>query len=368
MMRIIFSLLFVCLLLPEAVMAQFHTLKYPESSNFVQETQRLGVTDITITYHSPRTRGRDVWNNPGIIPPNGNPIAWRAGANMNTTISFSTDVMIEGKALAAGEYGFHVIPKNGKYTLLFAHNSQQWGSYYLDVEKDVTLQVEVEDTTCSFSEKLDYEFYHDGEDAMIIGLEWGDKRLPFRVSVDLNKVVVASFREELRGQNTYRWEAWDDAASWCLNHNTNLEEALTWAERSVSGGYNGFGANQNFTNMTTQARLLQKLGKTEKLDEVLAEMESLNYSSYEANGFTIFLLQSEKYQEAMDFCEAALDKEEIWFFKLNKGLCHYFLGDTKAALKGIKAMKDEAPAQFHGRIDEILVEVEEGRYKLPPAR
>lgn len=33
---------------------------------------------------------------------------WRAGANESTTIDFSTDVLIEGKALPAGKYGFFI--------------------------------------------------------------------------------------------------------------------------------------------------------------------------------------------------------------------------------------------------------------------
>jgi hypothetical protein len=37
---------------------------------------------------------------------------WRAGANENTTISFSHDVKVEGKELAAGTYGFFIILEN----------------------------------------------------------------------------------------------------------------------------------------------------------------------------------------------------------------------------------------------------------------
>lgn len=198
-------LTFLLMLFAFSSFAQFHTLNIPQSSPKITETQKLGVTDITINYSSPALRGRDVWSNPNIIPQNGNPYAWRAGANMGTTIEFSTDVKIEGQLLKAGIYGFHIIPKNDKYTLLFAHNYNQWGSYYLDQEKDVTLKVTVNPESCAKSEQLDYEFLNRTENSLVIGLEWGKKRIPFKVEVDLNTTVVESLRSELRGINTYHW-------------------------------------------------------------------------------------------------------------------------------------------------------------------
>ncbi|WP_020538895.1 DUF2911 domain-containing protein [Lewinella cohaerens] len=365
-MRTVVLVLFSLMLTYSTLYGQFHTLKIPQASNYVVEMQRLAVTDITVTYHSPTVRDRDVWNDPGIIPQNGDPIAWRAGANMNTTIEFSTDVLIEGQPLAAGVYGFHVIPHDDQFRLLFAHNSQQWGSYYLDVDQDVSLQVEVNAVDCAFSEKLDYEFYPVSENEMILGLEWADKRIPFSVSVDLEKTVLASFRKELRGINTYRWEAWNDAANWCLNHDTNLEEALEWAERSINGGYYGFAANKNSTNLTTKARLNHKLGQDEALELTIGEVQNIEYTAYEANSFSRFLLDIEQYKQAKSFCETALEKfPNTWFIQLNLGISDYFLGDTASALLTIKDAKVVAPERFHNRIEEIVEEMTNGEYKLP---
>lgn len=345
--------------------AQFHTLRIPQPSNFVQETQQLAVTDITITYHSPAVRGRDVWND-GTIPMNGDPIPWRAGANMNTTMTFSTDVAINGQVLAAGTYGFHVIPRGESYTLLFAHNHNQWGSYYLDIEEDVTLRLDVQAEECAFSEKLDYEFLSTGEEAMIIGLEWADRRLPFTVSVDLNETVVNSFRSELRGINTYHWQAWNDAARWCLNHNTNLEEALSWANRSIEGGYNGFAADKNITNLSTKVELLNRLGRTAEIDPAVDEMMALSLTAYETNNLSRLLLNMGRYQDAADACSKALTKEpNTWFLQLNQGIAHYFLSDNKQALALVKQAQENGPDRFQERLKEIEGEIANGSYKLP---
>jgi tetratricopeptide (TPR) repeat protein len=345
---------------------QFHTLDIPQASPMVKESQKLGVTDITINYSSPALRGRDVWNNPNIIPQEGNPYAWRAGANMGTTIEFSTDVKIGGQQLKAGKYGFHIIPKNNTYTLLFAHNHDQWGSYYLDQDNDVSLKITVNPESCAKSEQLDYEFLNRTENSLTIGLEWGEKRIPFKVEVDLNKTVVESLRSELRGINTYHWQAWNDAAQWCLNHNTNLEEALAWVNRSINGGYGGFAADKNLSNMSTKIRLLKKLNKTEDVKSAIAEAKEMNATAYEANNFSRFLIQNAYYQEAVDYCSVSLkENPNTWFLELNRGISQYFLNNKKAALKDVKKALKTTPEQYQSRLSEIINEIKMGTYKLP---
>ncbi|CAM1347375.1 DUF2911 domain-containing protein [Tenacibaculum crassostreae] len=363
-MKKLFAVLFSAFLM-QNLMAQFHTLNIPQSSPEVQETQKLGVTTITINYSSPSVKGRDVWNNSNIIPQNGNPIAWRAGANMNTTITFSTDVLVEGQVLKAGTYGFHVIPKGNTYTLLFAHNNNQWGSYYLDLDKDITLSVEVTSVESPFSEQMDFEFLDRTENSLVIGLEWDKRRLPFKVEVDLNKTTVESFRSELRGINTYHWQAWNDAANWCLTHNTNLEEALEWANRSINGGYGGFAADKNLRNLGTKIRLLKKLNKTTELEATKTEAKNLYATANEANGFGVFLMRNGFYQDAYAYNKEKFQQyPDAWFLQLNRGLSQYFLGNKKAAIKDIKKVMKSAPKQFHNRLKEIINEVESGKYSL----
>lgn len=284
---------------------------------------------------------------------------------MNTTITFSTDVLIEGQALKAGTYGFHVIPKGDTYTLLFAHNNNQWGSYYLDQDKDITLSVDVTSVESPFSEQMDFEFLDRTENSLVLGLEWDKRRLPFKVEVDLNKTTVESFRSELRGINTYHWQAWNDAANWCLTHDTNLEEALEWANRSINGGYGGFAADKNLRNLGTKIRLLKKLNKAIELEATKTEAKNLYVTANEANGFGIFLMRNGFYQDAYTYNKEKFQQyPDAWFLQLNRGLSQYFLGNTKAAVKDIKKVMESAPKQFHNRLKEIVNEVESGTYSL----
>ncbi len=344
--------------------AQFHTLKMPQASVDVTETQQLGVTEITIDYSSPRVNGRDVWNNPNIIPQNADPIAWRAGANMNTTISFSTDVNINGSALPAGKYGFHIVPENEKYTLVFAHANDLWGSYYLDMDRDVALKVVVQSEACAFSEKLDYEFIYQSDSSVVIGLEWAEQRIPFTVSVDLNGTVLTSLRSELRGINTYRWQAWNDAANWCLNRNVNLEEALEWADRSIDGGFGGFGGDRNINNMLTKGRLELALDKPEAANTI-DEMMALEYSAYEANSVFRWLIGQKLNEQSLEFITQANKKHpDTWYLKLNYGVALYLNGKQKSGISQLDKVMSEIPDPYKERVTEIRTEMENGTYQV----
>lgn len=346
--------------------AQFHTLTLPQASPKVTETQQLGVTNITLNYSSPRLNGRDVWNMPSVIPQKGDPIPWRAGANMATTIEFNTDVLIEGNALKKGIYGIHIVPNANNFTIYFAHAYDQWGSYYVDLEKDISLKVNVNAKSCATSEQLDFKFINRSENSLTLALEWGEKQIPIEIAVDLNNTVVNSLRNELRGINTYHWQAWHDAAMWCLEHNTNLEEALTWAERSINGGYNGFAANKNVTNVSTHLRLLKKLNKTNTYNESLNSAMELQVDAYEANNFSIFLLRMGEYEKSKIYLNNKIKEyPNQWSLILNRGIANYYLNANKKAVNDVESIIDKAPSQYHNRLQEIISEFKSKTYNLP---
>src|SRR5260370_28204915 len=111
--------------------SQATELNIPRASQRGTVSQRIGLTDITITYHRPAAGGREIW---GKTVPYGK--VWRAGANENTTITFSDDVSVEGKSLAAGTYGLHAIPDKDQWTIIFSKNSTSWGSFSYDEKED----------------------------------------------------------------------------------------------------------------------------------------------------------------------------------------------------------------------------------------
>lgn len=90
-----------------------------------------GVT-ITIDYSAPSVKGRTIW---GGLEPYGK--VWRAGANENTTVSFDKNVIINGKDLPAGKYGFFIIPnEKGDWIVIFNKKNDAWGAFSYKQDED----------------------------------------------------------------------------------------------------------------------------------------------------------------------------------------------------------------------------------------
>ena len=56
---------------------------------------------------------------------------------ITTTFTFSDEVTIQGKAIPAGTYGFHIIPNEEQWILIFTSNATSWGSFAYNPEEDV---------------------------------------------------------------------------------------------------------------------------------------------------------------------------------------------------------------------------------------
>lgn len=351
-----FSMIMCGLLFGWSVAAQFHTLKLPKASPEVKEMQQLGITEVAIHYHSPAVKGRQIWGS--VVPMNGSPIPWRVGANMNTRISFSTEVKINGNNLAAGSYGLHAIPKEDDWTLIFASNDNLWGSYYLDMEKDVALEIEVTPMDSEFSEQLDFEFRNRTDSSMTVAIEWEKLSIPFQIEVDLKSTVLASLRYELRGINTYHWQAWNDAARWCLDNNINLEEALVWVNRSIEGGYGGFAAQKTFGNLRTKADLLWKMGQQDESKRIYEEaIELLNDPGDAYESGTSLFRSGRKDLSAQLLRQASKKFDDAWYVHMAYGKVLYWTGNSRPATKAMNLALESTPDQtkvyIRGLIDNI---------------
>ena len=139
--------------------------------------QMIGFTEAKIDYNRPGVKGRTIWGE--LVPYNK---VWRAGANEATTISFSSDVMIEGKSLPSGTYSFFVIPAKDEWTLIFNKVSEQWGAFEYNEAEDA-LRITVKPKTNGFQEWLTFSFTKTGDKAAIVNLEWEKLKVPFKVEV-----------------------------------------------------------------------------------------------------------------------------------------------------------------------------------------
>lgn len=310
--------------------------------------ERIGLTDVTIHYDRPGVRGREgkIWgelvpvgfNNLGFGSAKASP--WRAGANENTTITFSTDVKVENNDLPAGTYGLFMAYDPNETTVIFSKNSTSWGSYYYD-DKEDALRIRVKPVKLDQArEWLKYEFTNQTDSTATVQLEWEKLSIPFTIQTDVTANQIASFRRELRSDKGFNWLGWNQAAQWCAMHKVNLDEALLWADSATS---QTFGGNTQFVTYATKAQILSLLGRD---DEAIALIkDNMQYASMqEIHQYARQMIAAKKTKEAFDLFKANYSKYPKQFTTL-MGMARGYsaLGDYKTALKFAQQAQPLAP-------------------------
>ncbi len=309
-------------------------LPTPQVSPKASISQTIGITDVTITYHRPGVKGRVIWG--GLVPYGK---IWRVGANENTTISFNDPVKVEGNDLAAGTYGVHMIPTEAQWTIIFSKNFTSWGSFFYKESEDA-LRITVTPQPAEFQEWMGFQFDELTNSSAVASLRWEKLKVPFRIDVDTKGVVLAHARDAyLRGPGSFSWQGYNTVASYCLRNNTDLDEALTWADQSIS-------MNENPTNLATKAGLLGKLGKTAEADAVRERALKVAVTENDVNTVAYMYLTANKTKEAIDlFKKNVKAHPESW--RVYDGLAQAYEknADTRNAVenyrKALSMVKDD---------------------------
>ena len=227
-------------------------LNLPDVSQAAEVKQRIALTDITVNYHRPLVNGRKIW---GSVVPYGK--VWRAGANENTTIEFSDSVWVEGKPLAKGTYGLHMIPNQDSWTVIFSKTNTGWGSYSYKQDEDA-LRVDVKPKPLAEQkEALEFEFEDLKPDSTAITMKWEKLGVPFTVSIKDADQTLQNIRAQLKGRGQFTWQALDEGAQFCLTKKINLDEALQWADASIQN-------EERFDNLSTKADILKALNRPDE--------------------------------------------------------------------------------------------------------
>ncbi len=307
-------LLVAVVMLAEIGLAQSFVLDLPRQSQRAQVSQRIGITDITISYHRPLVNDRKVWG--GLVPYGE---VWRAGANENTTITFTDPVTIEGQPLAAGTYGLHMIPRADDWTIIFSKNATSWGSFTYKESEDA-LRVTVKPHAAEMHNALTYDFDEVKPDSAVVELEWEKVAVPFKVAVNVHDVVEASLKNQLRGLGQYTWEGWDDAANYLLAEKVDYDDALIYANKSIEN-------EDRFDNETTKSKVL--LAMNRKDDAMAAQKKALDLASPLQLHIYARGLQGEKRNDEAFaiFRENAQKHPDMWF--VHSGIARMYCSQGK---------------------------------------
>lgn len=259
--------------------AAFAQIQTPRPSQKASVMQRIGVTDVTITYSRPGVKGRQIWGDP--LPgqtaqgeatldnqnerPKGAPIVpwghmWRTGANEATQFVVTDDVLINGQKLPAGSYSLHTIPKKDEWTIVFNGTANQWGSFNYDPAKD-TLRVKAKPESLQTSQEwLSYSFDPVNEDSAQVNIRWEKISVPFTVKVpDVGAVTMTKLKTSVGEAKADDWRTPMQAGMYLINNTNTADDTqgLAWLDQSIK-------VKETFQNLSNKANALYKLGKKEE--------------------------------------------------------------------------------------------------------
>lgn len=206
-------------------------VELPQKSPAASVSYTVGLTKVTIDYSSPAVRERRLW---GELVPYGE--VWRAGANAATTITFSTDVNVEGEDLDAGTYSFFLIAKPGdaKWTAIFNNETDQWGTTeYDDGDDEVRVDIKPQFQTAN-QERLTYSVHDQDLDKGYIKMAWGKARVYLRFRVDVEEQSLLNIKEALEvADESEKWVIYAQGANFLLEHDMDPRQAMEWADKST---------------------------------------------------------------------------------------------------------------------------------------
>jgi hypothetical protein len=251
--------------------AQSTQLQFPPPSPTSTLKQRVGFTDIEITYSRPSAKGRPVVG--GLLPYGE---VWRTGANGRTTISFSTPVKLNDKEIPAGKYALFTIPGEDHWTILLNKNTSGNALDY-DASNEVA---RIESPAVTIGENIEtFSIMINAirDDSARIDLLWEHTAVPIRLNLDVVATLQPKIEAALSGENPNR-QYYYPAALFYYDHDLDMQKAKTWVEAAIK-------ANETYYNVNLKAKILAKLGDKEGAITAAKRSSELASKTPGANGY-----------------------------------------------------------------------------------
>ncbi len=216
------TLLFCCLFISAQAQVQA-----PQPSPSSTITQVVGLTEFTLDYARPAARERKVFGN--LVPYDKK---WRTGANANTKISFSDDVVIGGVSVQAGEYAIFSTPSANQWTIYLYTDISNWGlpQNWDDAKVVATFNVPVK--TTEFTENFSIFFSKLTNNSAHLEISWENTKVAIPVEVPTDKKVLASIESTLAAEPSAR--DYYSAATYYFAEGKDIQQAKKWIDTAMS--------------------------------------------------------------------------------------------------------------------------------------
>lgn len=251
-------------------------VRTPQASPKAVVEQAVGLTDVKVEYSRPSSKGRAVY---GELVPFGR--MWRTGANANTIVSFSSDVVIAGKTLPAGSYALYTQPKADSWDVIFYDDTNNWGlpEKYDDKKEIVRATVKPEFLTRPV-ETLTIGVNALDNDYGFLEIAWEKTMVALKFEVPTKATAMQSIEAAMSGPTKEELFA---AAQYYYQSNGDQAKALTWMDQAIAK-YKTEGSEAPFyvlrQKSLIQAKSGDKNGAIETAKLSLASAEKANNADY----------------------------------------------------------------------------------------
>src|ERR1700704_1421737 len=223
-------------------------LRTPAPSPTQTIKQDFGLGDIELSYSRPGKKGRKIF---GDLVPYGK--VWRTGANNATTLNFSDEVMIGGKKIAGGKYGFLTIPDKDNWTLIITKQLDVTNPAAYKQENDV-VRVIVKPTKLDDPiETFTMQFANVRPGNCELNVMWDNTAVSLPIMMDVETVVMKQIDNLMNKDNRPYFQA----AMYYMETGKDLNQALAWFDKAIEQQPCSFWVHHQ------RANALARLGKKE---------------------------------------------------------------------------------------------------------
>ena len=203
-------------------------IKTPQPSPASKLEQVVGLTDVTLEYSRPAMRGRTIF---GELVPYGK--VWRTGANANTKITFSDNVMIDGKELKKGTYAIYTIPNEATWDVIFYSDANNWGTPKEWDDSEVAAKTTVDVLLMDMKiESFTMTFDDLTTGSAVLGILWENAYVGVKFEVPTDKITSKSIEVAMAGPSG---NDYFQAATYYHTEGKDLKQALTWMQKATEG-------------------------------------------------------------------------------------------------------------------------------------
>ncbi len=202
-------------------------IEFPASSPAATVKQRVGLTDIEVTYFRPGVKGRKIF---GGLEPYG--AVWRTGANNPTKVTFSTAIKFGGTSVPAGTYGLFSIPGEKEWTLILNKiEAKDWGAYNYKPATDVARVMAKPTSLAQTVETFTIDFADVRTESAQLTIAWEKTRVAVKLEVD----VVAQLKPQIEAMmaSTAEKKPYFQSAMFYFENGGDLKQALQWMEAGL---------------------------------------------------------------------------------------------------------------------------------------